>query len=146
MKTESKMVVGCLESCALPDLGISDLKVRIDRCAKTSSLHVDNISSCKIAGKAAVQFCLHPEIHNVEKAVRCQAPLKDIRRIKSSNGEVQSRYVVETTLSLGGQRWPIEVTLSDRSDMSYLMLLGREGMKGLLVDPSESFLLSDETE
>lgn len=138
----SKLIVGCLEVCGLPDFGIDDLKVRIDTGAKTSSLHVDGISICKIGGKTGVQFYLHPEVHNVDKTIECKALLKDIRRIKSSNGEIQSRYVVETTLLLGGKSWPIELTLSDRSDMSYLMLLGREGMKDLLlVDPSGSFLL-----
>ena len=46
-------------------------------------------------------------------------------------------------MRLGEHSWPIEITLTNRSDMSYLMLLGREGMgKRVLVNPAKSFILS----
>ncbi len=138
-----KLIIGNLELCDLPELGISDLKVRVDTGAKTSSLHVDNIRTFKIGRKPAVRFDLHPHIHNVETVVECEALLMDIRRIKSSNGVSEQRYVICTPIVMGGRSWPIEITLTDRSDMSYLMLLGREGMSDLLVDPSRAFLLSD---
>ncbi|GLP96294.1 ATP-dependent zinc protease family protein [Paraferrimonas sedimenticola] len=144
---KQKMIIGNLEMCQLPDLGISDLQVRIDTGAKTSSLHVDNLKRIKKNGRPWVKFDLHPDIHSVDELVACEAPLHDIRRVKSSNGVSQERYVIKSTLNLGGQSWPIEITLTDRSDMSYLMLLGREGMaKRVLVDPSQTFLLSEDGE
>ena len=139
------MVIGNLENCDLPDLGIFDLQVRIDTGAKTSSLHVDNLSRYKKAGKPWVRFVIHSSIHNVEDIVECTSPLHDVRRIKSSNGSSEERYVIKTTVHLGNKSWPIEITLTDRSDMSYLMLLGREAMKDkVLVDPSATFLLNDD--
>lgn len=137
-----KMIVGNLELCSLPELGIFDMAMRVDTGAKTSSLHVDNIEVIKVEGKQRVKFDLHPDIHNVNEIVECHAKLRSVRSIKSSNGSVEQRYVIVTMIELGGQSWPIEFTLTDRSDMSYLMLFGRQGMSDkVLVDPSKSFML-----
>ncbi|MBD1388959.1 ATP-dependent zinc protease [Neiella sp. HB171785] len=138
-----KMVIGNLELCALPQLGISDLQIRVDTGAKTSSLHVDNLKQLTKNGRPFVSFDLHPDIYNLEQVVQCHAPLHDSRRIKSSNGGAELRCVIRTLIRLGDQEWPIEVTLTNREDMSYLMLLGREGMGDrVLVDPSKSFLIN----
>jgi len=138
-----KIIIGNLEMCNLPEFGISDLEIRVDTGAKTSSLHVDNIIRFKKKGKPWVKFDLHPDIHNVETVVQCSACLDDIRRIKSSNGKTEQRYVIKTQITVGDISWPIEITLSDRSDMSYLMLLGREALgEQFLVDPSKTFLIS----
>jgi hypothetical protein len=64
-----------------------------------------------------------------------------MRKVKSSNGTSEQRYVIETPIVLGEENWSIEITLTDRSDMSYLILLGREALgKRFLVDPSKVFL------
>lgn len=93
-----------------------------------------------------MRFDIHPNIHNVDTIIQCESALHDVRSIKSSNGSSEERYVIQTEIKLGDQAWPIEITLADRSDMSNLMLLGREGMKGrILVDPSKTFLLASES-
>ena len=128
MTIKQKAIIGRLESIALPDLAITDLQVRVDTGAKTSSLHVDNITKIKSNGKIMVKFDIHPDVHNVENVVTCEAPLHDIRKIKSSNGSSEERYVIATPVQLGSENWTIEITLTDRSDMSYLMLFGREAI------------------
>ncbi|AQQ67772.1 ribosomal protein S6 modification protein [Microbulbifer agarilyticus] len=144
MNPTSRITIGTIETCNLPELNILDLPVRVDTGAKTSSLHVDNIRRLKKSGRIWIRFEIHPDIHNVDEVVTCESPFFDVRRIKSSNGKSEERYVIKTQLDLGGHQWPIEITLTDRSDMSYLMLLGREGMGNrVLVDPSENFMLSD---
>lgn len=136
-----KKIIGNLEICGLPALAIKEMEVRVDTGAKTSSLHVDNIEKCSINGKPAVQFDIHPDFHNVSKIVKCKAVIHDMRKIKSSNGVSEQRYVIKTPISLGELEWEIEITLTDRRDMSYLMLLGREGLGSrFLVDPSQVFL------
>ena len=138
---KNKIIIGRLESIALPELGIEDLQVRVDTGAKTSSLHVDNIKKHKVKGAFHVSFDIHPDAHNVDCIVTCSAPISDIRKVKSSNGTSEQRYVIETTVVLGSESWPIEITLTDRSDMSYLMLFGREARgKRFLVDPSKVYL------
>jgi hypothetical protein len=44
---------------------------------------------------------------------------------------------------MGDQEWPIDITLTNREKMTYMMLLGRQGMADkVLVDPSQSHLLA----
>ncbi|WNO09999.1 ATP-dependent zinc protease [Teredinibacter sp. KSP-S5-2] len=138
-----KLTVGCLEMCSLPDIGIHNLEVRVDTGAKTSSLHVDHVKKYSKKGKPWIRFDIHPDAYNVEDVIKCESALFDVRSVKSSNGVSEERYVIKTLLQLGDKSWPIEITLTDRSDMSYLMLLGRQGMAGkVLVDPSQTFLLT----
>lgn len=137
----NKTIIGRLESIALPELGIDNLEVRVDTGAKTSSLHVDNIKKSVVKGIHQVTFDIHPDAHNVDHIVTCSAPISDMRKVKSSNGTSEQRYVIETTIMLGNESWVIEITLTDRSDMSYLMLFGREAIgTKFLIDPSKVFL------
>lgn len=136
-----KPIIGCIESCTLPDLGIVDMNVRVDTGAKTSSLHVDNLQKYVEDGVTLVQFDLHPDSHNVSHIVTCKAKVADIRKVKSSNGGSEQRYVIKTPILLGKHHWEIEITLTNRADMNYLMLLGREGLGDFfLVDPAAVFL------
>lgn len=141
--THNKEIIGSLESIALPELGIKELQVRVDTGAQTSSLHVDHIEKYQQDGKPYVRFDIHPDIYNVEQVINCTAALCDIRKIKSSNGDAEQRYVIRTPVTLGDQTWPINITLTNRSDMNYLMLFGREAIGDkFLVDPSKTFLCS----
>lgn len=136
-----KLIIGRLENIDLPDLSIKNLTARVDTGAQSSSLHVDNIMRLEIDGKPAVAFDIHPEIHNVKHVVRCKTFIYDIRKVKSSNGVSEQRYVIKVPALLGERLWDIEISLTDRSDMTYLMLLGREALNShFLIDPSKTFL------
>ena len=138
-----KLLVGAIENCDLPELEITGLTIRVDTGAQTSSLHVDNIVELERGGEKWVSFDIHPDIHDVDRVVRREAKVAAERVIKSSNGTRQTRYIISTLLILGGQRWQIQISLTDRSGMSYLMLLGREAMGNrLLVDPAREYILS----
>jgi hypothetical protein len=142
---DNKQIAGITELCDLPELEISDLHVRVDTGAKTSSLHVDNLQEFERDGRLWVSFDIHPDYHNVDFIVRREAPVKDIRTIKSSNAIKENRYVIDTLIDMGHSQWIIELTLTDRSGMTYMMLLGREAMAGrLLVDPEKEYLLTEE--
>jgi hypothetical protein len=142
---ENKITIGSLEDFDLPELGIFGIQVRIDTGAKTSSLHVDNMTRFTKSGKPWVRYDIHPNIHNVDEIINCQSPIKDIRTVKSSNGTSEERYVIKTLVKVGTLVWPIEITLTNREDMSNLMLFGREGMGDkVLIDPSSTFLLNNE--
>ena len=145
-KRKQKMLVGSLEFCDLPELEISKLNARIDTGAQTSSLHVDNIEEFEQDGEHWVRFDIHPDIHNVGTIVRRQAKLRGRRRVKSSNAQSEKRCVISTILEMGGRRWRIKLTLTDRREMTYLMLIGRQAMNGkVMVDPEYEYLLGHTT-
>ena len=141
----SKLKAGALELCALPELGIENLHIRVDSGAATSSLHVDNIQEFTRNGRNWVSFDLHPDVHNVEKVTRTTVRIKGRKKVKSSSADTEKRVVITTPIQLGGREWPIKLTLTDRSEMTYLMLLGREAMAGrIIVDPEFDYLLNSE--
>jgi hypothetical protein len=138
----NKPLVGALELCDLPQLKLNGLETRVDTGAATSSLHVDNIVEFKKVKEKWVKFDIHPDTHDVSQVVQREAKVKSVRRVKSSNATHQRRLVIETDILIAGMQWCIELTLTDRSEMKYLMLLGREAMSGrLIVDPEHEFLL-----
>jgi hypothetical protein len=136
-------IIGAVECGTLPELGISSLPMRVDTGAATSSLHVENLQEFKRGGRNWVSFDLHPDIHHVDLGVRITARVKGRKKVKSSTADTEHRVVIDTLLSLGGQEWAIQLTLTNRAQMTYPMLLGREAMSGrFLVDPAQEQLLS----
>jgi ribosomal protein S6--L-glutamate ligase len=138
-----KFVIGCEEWCALPDLGLSAIKIKVDSGANTSALHAFNISTYNEGGNEYVRFDVHPIQGNRKIVKSCTAQLLDRRVVKSSNGLLEQRYVILSSIRLGVHVWDIEISLTNRDSMGYRMLLGREAMRNkVLVDPDLSFLVS----
>nr|WP_298001846.1 30S ribosomal protein S6--L-glutamate ligase [uncultured Flavobacterium sp.] len=135
-----KVIVGSEEWCSLPELKVPAIKIRVDSGAKTSALHADQIVPFEKDGEKWIKFIVHPIQRNTKGAIQCEAKVIDKRIVKSSTGTRESRYVINTDISLGDQTWTIELTLTNRDSMGYRMLLGREAMAGrLIVDPDEHF-------
>lgn len=120
---------GWEEWVALPELGLPALKAKIDTGARTSALHAHNIEVFGPANKPKVRFNVFPVAGKDTVDITCSATIVDRREVTSSNGEAERRYVIETMLDVGGQNWPIEITLTDRSSMSARMLLGRQALQ-----------------
>ena len=140
----TKHIIGNEEWFSLRDLGIPAIKARVDTGAKTSALHAFNIKTFKKHGKEFVGFDIHPIEQNDTIVKRCTAEIVDQRTVKSSMGKKENRYVISTPITLGLETWNIEVTLANRDQMGYRMLLGREAMeKRFLVDPELSFCSGD---
>lgn len=139
-----KTTIGCEEWCALPDLALPAIKARVDSGAKTSSIHAFNINTFRRDSALWVSFEVHPLTNSRRSVIRCERPVIDRRSVKSSSGESELRYVVSSSLKMGGEEWDIELTLTNRGSMGYRMLLGREAMDGkLIIDPAQSFCLGD---
>ena len=139
---KSKKVIGWREWVGLPDLGIVAIKVKVDSGARTSALHATKIRYLEKMGEQTwVSFVVTKQL-SPRKTVRVRAPLVAQRKIKSSLGHASVRPVILTTLQLGGQNWPIEVTLVNRDPMGYRMLIGRRALAhAFLVDPSRRYVL-----
>ncbi|WP_111734128.1 30S ribosomal protein S6--L-glutamate ligase [Roseovarius amoyensis] len=120
---------GWEEWIALPDLGVPALRAKVDTGARTSALHAFDIETFGPQARPKVRFTVHPIPGRDDLVIPCSAPIVDRREVASSNGEKELRFVIESTLSVGGQSWPIEITLTDRSAMASRMLLGRQAMK-----------------
>ena len=140
---EEKIVVGWRELCELPDLGLHAVNVKIDTGAATSSLHaIDVTTHEREDGQRYARFLVHP-VQRSKKIERiCEAPLVDKRHVTSSSGHKERRHVILTPITLDGQTWNIEVTLTDRGSMGMRMLLGREAMRGRIQgEPGRQYLL-----
>lgn len=141
---EDKILIGSEEWCGFPALGLPAIKARVDSGAKTSSIHAFNIQSFRRGGMLWVSFEVHPIQNNRKAVVRCERPVIDKRKVKSSSGVSETRYVIQAPMKVADQTWDVELTLANRDSMGYRMLLGREAMSGrMVVDPSTSFLLGD---
>ncbi|MEM6376160.1 MAG: 30S ribosomal protein S6--L-glutamate ligase [Pseudomonadota bacterium] len=120
---------GWEEWVALPDLGVPALRAKVDTGARTSALHAFDIETFGSSAKPKVRFTVHPIPGRDDLVIPCSAPIIDRREVASSNGEKELRYVIESALTVGGQSWPIEITLTDRSSMTSRMLLGRQALR-----------------
>lgn len=139
---EQLIQVGWAEWVSLPDLSVPHIKAKIDTGAKTSALHAFDIRPVNRRSGLHVRFETHVKISDTQRVMRCEAQVVDERRVRSSSGEEEERFVICTTLGVGDSRWPIEITLTTRDLMRFPMLLGREALKGrILVNPARSYQL-----
>lgn len=135
-----RFMLGWEEWLALPDLGLAAIKAKVDTGARTSSLHAHSIEPFGPPDKLKVRFGVHPVPGRDDITITCVADVVDRREVTSSNGEREMRYVITTTISMGGRTWPVEITLANREAMAYRMLIGRQAiLEDMIVDPAASF-------
>ncbi|RYU81571.1 ATP-dependent zinc protease family protein [Hymenobacter persicinus] len=121
-----KRVVGRRELVDFPQFKLWGVEAKVDTGAFTGALHCSNIHVEPLPdGRPVLRVLLldaeHPQFNG--------RPLEfadfTLRDIKSSNGDVQERYVIRTVIRLFGEDFDTEFSLSDRSDMRYPVLIGR---------------------
>lgn len=126
---------------SLPELGLPAIKAKIDTGARTSALHAFLIERYQQQGQDRLRFHMHPIQRQTKTVVVCDALLKEEREVTDSGGHTELRYVIDTILHVGTDSWPIEVTLTNRDNMRFRMLIGRQAMNNhLLVNPVASYL------
>jgi hypothetical protein len=135
--------IGWREWVALPELGIAQLKAKVDTGARTSALHAFTVETFRHEDDTEwVRFGVHPDQRSTETELFCEAPVLDKRKVRDSGGHQEERFVIETEIVLGSERLRVELTLTARDDMLFRMLLGRTAMRRrFVVDPSRSYLL-----
>lgn len=144
-QVRDKMPLGWREWVALPDFDISRLKAKVDTGARTSCLHTFRTEPYTgDDGQRRVRFWVHPVQNDLHQVVECDAAILDERNVSDSGGHKELRLVIETRLTIGGEEWPIEMTLTNRDSMRFRMLLGRTAMAGrAFVVPECSYLAGE---
>ena len=133
-------VVGWREWVQIPQVDVPWIKAKIDTGAKTSAIHAFDLRSFDRDGRDWVSFAVHPWQATAQDEVAVELPVHDSRSVRSSSGHEEQRYVVRLPVVLGGREVPVELTLTDRDEMGFRMLIGREALvQGYVVDPALSY-------
>jgi hypothetical protein len=134
------LIVGWRERVDLPLLGLSNLNAKIDTGARTSALHATAIKTFERDGVPWVRFHTKFDDDSIDTDVEC--PIHDRRDIKNTSGIPETRIVIRTKFRIGKRLWTIDLSLTERSDMKFRMIVGRTALQKhhILVDPSKSNL------
>lgn len=139
---DGQRIIGWREWVSFPELGIPAVKAKVDSGARTSALHTFELETFTEGDRRRVRFGIHPLQRRRDIELYCMADVVDERMVRDSGGHAEKRLVIRSMLSLGERRWPIEITLTNREDMLFRLLLGRSALSaaGVLVDPGRSYL------
>jgi len=131
----NKQIIGRVERIWFPELLPKDhngVLAKIDTGADSGALHCTYVKLSE--DKRYLEYQALDENHEVVKT----AEFKRVRT-KSSIGEVQRRFRVQSKVIINNQEYPIEITLTDRTDMKYEAILGWRFLKDkFLVDVSRT--------
>ncbi len=146
-KKKTRKMIGWREWVELPELGIEAIKVKVDSGARTSALHATKIRYLEQHGGETIVSFMVTKSMSPRQTVRVHAPLVEQRVVKSSLGHASLRPVIRTTVKIGQESWPIEITLINRDPMGFRMLLGRQAIRSrFLIHPARSFIQSEPRE
>lgn len=135
--TQNKKIVGRKELISILDLELYDLDAKVDTGADSNALHCDDI---EIEGDT-VHFTLHDEVHPSYHGKKMSMPLYKIKKVRSSNGELQIRPSIKITVKFMNKKYKSVVSLTNRKDMKLPMLIGRKFLnKKFLVDVSQEYI------
>jgi hypothetical protein len=129
-----KRTIGAFEKVSFPDLGIYNVIVKVDTGALTGALHASEISEVELPTREkALSFIPYGQTKNVLLTAFRH------KMVRSSNGKNELRYIISTTIVLKGVHYPINISLTDRSQMMKAALIGRRFLRrhGFLVDPKK---------
>lgn len=132
-KKGHKIVIGRKDIADFPEIGFNQVEVKIDTGAYTSSIHCS-----KIFVEEDVLYCNFLDEKHPEYSLQTYA-FKNFRtiKVKSSNGIAQNRYEIVTKILIFKKEYKISLSLSDRSEMKFPVLLGRKFLNPkFVVDPA----------
>ncbi|WP_420385060.1 ATP-dependent zinc protease [Roseivirga sp.] len=129
------ITIGRADKIDLPDFQLFDIDAKVDSGAYTSAINCSRVKVKKVNGESVLSFYIPGNRIHEKKARKFSTTNFVQKRIKSSNGEIEERYVVRTHVELFGHKILAEFSLSDRSKMKYPILLGRKLLRlGFVVD------------
>lgn len=134
----SKIIIGRRDRIDLPELGLRNIKAKIDTGAYGSAIHCSQIEVIIKDNRKVLSFVpLDPDYPGFSDNKHYFEHYKD-KLVKSSSGESEHRYIITTDAIVFGHTIRTEFSLTDRSQMKYPVLLGRKFLrKHFLVDVSQ---------
>lgn len=138
-------IVGCVEFVDFPEFGVVKAMAKIDTGAFSGALHCTDVKVVR-RGLRLKRVLKFTPLGDVSLAKETEIFEKTF--VRSSTGHRIRRYIIKTTIVLGGERYPIKIGLSDRSDMKRDVLLGRRFLRenDLIVDVRKNSEFDDEGE
>ena len=126
MNRPLKRQLGRRELVDFPAFALNSVEAKVDTGAFTSAIHCSGIHIETGAQQrpSLVVHLFNPGHEGTDGRLLTFTEF-GLRDIRSSNGEVQERYVIRAVVQLFGEDFETEFSLSDRSDMKYPVLLGR---------------------
>ncbi len=127
-------IIGRKEIITIKNFDNILLEAKIDTGARTTSLYAINM---KVANE--VLYFELPFSNNQQVEFSNFQQLK----VKSSNGQSETRYAVKLKLKLANRIINTLVTLSNRGEMNFPLLIGRRFLKNkFMVDVSKQYVYS----
>lgn len=121
-----KITIGRADKADFPELLISDIDIKVDSGAYTSSIHCSNIKEITANNESCIKFTLldpsYPDYNNKEFTFKEYTS----KIVKSSNGISETRFMITTEIFIFNTTFPIYLTLSERKNMKFPVLLGRK--------------------
>ena len=115
-----KKTIGTFEKVSFPEFGMDNIMAKADTGAFTGALHCTKVKEIEEDGVRVLQFSPFDNPKAVYKTDNFEKGI-----IKSSNGTTTERYFIETSVMVRGKRYAITLTLADRSEMKWPVLIGR---------------------
>lgn len=135
---KKKITIGRKDKVNLPKLGLRDIDIKMDTGAYTSAIHCRKIEIVKKGKKEVLVFTLLDPTHQQYNNREFTAEDFSEKRIKNSFGHSEKRFVIQTSIMLFGKKHMIELSLSERGEMKFPILIGRRFLMGkFIVDPSK---------
>ena len=133
-KPKPILVIGRRETVDFPDLGLFGLTAKIDTGANTTALHCHQVR----VESGVLFFRLLDETHPEYRDTEHRFGAFEQKVIKSSMGESELRYIIRTRIKIRKRTLRGIVSLTDRANMKYPVLIGRRLLKNrFLVDVSK---------
>src|SRR5262249_48354558 len=126
-----------------PDWGIRRVKVKIDTGARTSVLDVLSYELRHAEGQPLMaELRLALDRKHPHRLTVVYVPVLSMVAVRNSSGLKEQRPLIETPIRLGPVTKRVRLTVTNRSNMRFRMLLGRKALENdFIVDVSRKYVL-----
>jgi hypothetical protein len=119
-------VFGCVEIVSLPQLGVIDQLAKVDTGAFSGALHC---TDTKVVRRGKDKKRLLKFVPNGQPELASETDTFTETYVRSASGHRSKRYIIDTVLEVNGKTYPIQIGLSDRSEMKRPVLIGRRFLR-----------------